>query len=193
MDALCLDILHSDWHNYRKIGVDEDRLLQPGWLKQMITRWGLTIASPLTASDIADMQALRSLMQRIAQAFMQKQSPEERDLAALNAYLDEAPIRLQLTRVDQRYQLQRVALRDDWSWVLGQIALSFTELLTKHDPTRIKQCENPACRWIYYDESANETRRWCEDTCANLMRVRKHRTQQRESKVVIRSSKASAY
>jgi predicted RNA-binding Zn ribbon-like protein len=68
-----------------------------------------------------------------------------------------------------------VPLRNDWQWVLGEVATSFAILLTQHDPSRIKQCENPDCRWIYYDESANQTRRWCEDTCANLMRVRKYR------------------
>lgn len=182
MDALCLDILHSDWHNYRKMGVDEDRLLQPGWLEQAIACWGLTITSPLTASDIADMQALRTLMLHIAQTFMHKQVPEAGDLMLLNSYLDAAPVRLQLVRVDEHYQLQQLPLHNDWPWVMGQVALSFTKLLTEHDPARIKQCENPACRWLYYDESANETRRWCEDSCANLMRVRKHRIRHQENK-----------
>ena len=190
MDALCLDILHSDWHDYRGDRLDEDRLLKPGWLAQVLARWGLSTESPLDEHAIADMQVLRMLMEHVVQAFIQKREPDEAELTALNTYLEVAPSRLQLVRDHQQYQLQQVPLRNDWSWVLGQVAISFAELLAQHDTARIKQCENPDCRWIYYDESANQTRRWCEDSCANLMRVRKHRRQhqgQHEGKLSLES------
>lgn len=182
MDALCLDILHSDWHDYRGSGLDEDRLLKPGWLEHLLARWGLDIGSLLNENKIAEMQALRALMQRIVQSLLTRQKPEEADLAALNTYLEAAPSRLQLINGCKKYQLQQLPLHNDWPWVLGQVAISFAELLAQHDTTRIKQCENPDCRWIYYDESANQTRRWCEDSCANLMRVRKHRMQHQSRK-----------
>ncbi len=182
MDALCLDILHSDWHDHRGDGLDEDRLLKPGWLGQVLARWGLSTDSTLDAHAIAEMQTLRTLMENVVQSFIQKQEPEEAELTALNTYLDAAPARLQLIGDHKQYQLQQLPLRNDWSWVLGQVAISFAELLAQHDTARIKQCENPDCRWIYYDESANQTRRWCEDTCANLMRVRKHRKQHQDRK-----------
>jgi len=184
MDALYLDILHSDWHDYRGSGLDEDRLLKPGWLEHVLTRWGLDVGNLLNESNIAEMQVLRALMQRVVQSFLSEQEPEEKDLAALNTYLDAAPSRLQLINDYKKYQLQQVPLHNDWLWVLGQVAISFAELLTQRDTARIKQCENPDCRWIYYDESANQTRRWCEDSCANLMRVRKHRTKHQSSKIV---------
>lgn len=182
MDALYLDILHSDWHDYRGSGLDEDRLLKPGWLEQVLARWGLSISDPPLASDITEMHELRTLMEHIVQSLIQRQTPEEMDLAALNAYLEAAPARPQLIRGrdNEHYQLLQLPLRSDWSWVLGKVAVSFAELLAQHDTTRIKQCDNPDCRWIYYDESANQTRRWCEDSCANLMRVRKHRTKHSE-------------
>ncbi len=184
MDALCLDILHSDWHDYRGSGLDEDRLLKPGWLEQVLARWELHTEGHLDEHNIAEMQALRTLMQRMIQSFIGKHEPEEAELTALNAYMEAAPARLQLVRDkdDERYQLQQLPLHNDWSWMLGQVAISFAQLLAQHDTARIKQCENPDCRWIYYDESANQTRRWCEDSCANLMRVRKHRTKHHESK-----------
>lgn len=182
MDALCLDILHSDWHDYRGSGLDEDRLLKPGWLEHVLARWGLDVGNLLNEHNIAEMQALRALMQRIVQSFLTEQEPEEEDLAVLNTYLDAAPSSLQLINGYKKYQLKQLPLHNGWSWVLGQVAISFAELLTQRDTARIKQCENPDCRWIYYDESANQTRRWCEDSCANLMRVRKHRMQHQSRK-----------
>lgn len=182
MDALCLDILHSDWHDYRGNGSDEDRLLQPAWLEHVLARWGLHMESSPHKHNIAEMQALRALMESIIQSFLARQEPEEADLAALNAYLEAAPAYLLLANGYKKYQLQQLPLHNDWPWVLGQVAISFAELLAQHDTARIKQCENPDCRWIYYDESANQTRRWCEDSCANLMRVRKHRSKPQDGK-----------
>ena len=88
---------------------------------------------------------------------------------------------MRLVKEDERYRLQQVPLNNDWSWVLREVALSFATLLTQHDPARIKHCDNPDCRWVYYDESPYHNRRWCEDTCANLMRVRQFRARHRKS------------
>ena len=179
MEALCLDVLHSDWHDWRGTGKDEDRLLKPGWVEQLVVRWALPVTVPPDAHTIAALQALRSLMQRIVHTFLQQQTLSEQDMAALNTYLDTDPHKMCLVRGGQHYQLQQVPLNHEWDHVLGEVALSFARLLVR-DPSRLKQCENPDCRWIYYDESANQTRRWCEDPCANLMRVRRFRARQRE-------------
>ncbi|MFL5627241.1 MAG: CGNR zinc finger domain-containing protein [Ktedonobacteraceae bacterium] len=176
MDALCLDVLNSDWHDYRGIGKNEDRLLKPGWPEQLAARWGFPVSGPPDAHTLAALQSLRSLMQHIVQTLLQQQLPTAEDIAALNTYLDGAPSRLHLRRVGKHLQLQQVPLHNDWDRVLGEAAISFATLLTDQDPARIKQCENPDCRWVYLDESANQSRRWCEESCANLMRVRRYRS-----------------
>jgi len=181
MNALCLDVLNSDWHDYRGTGKDEDLLLNPGWVEQLVARWGLPVVDSPDANSILALQTLRSLMQRMVLAFFQQQAPAEQDIAALNTYLDAAPSKMHLVRAGEHYQLQQVPLNNDWHWVLGEVAASFATLLVQHDPSRIKQCENPDCRWVYYDESWNRSRRWCQDPCANLMRVRRFRARHRES------------
>lgn len=93
MNALCLDVLHSDWHDYRGIGKDEDRLLKPGWVEQLVARWGLPVVGSPDANSIVALQTLRSLMQRMVQAFLQHHAPAGHDIAALNTYLDAAPSR----------------------------------------------------------------------------------------------------
>ena len=180
-DPLCLEIVNSDWHDYRGSGKDEDRLLKPGWLMQLLAQWNIGVNSPPNAETIAAFQSLRSLMQSIIQAYMQQQVPTKKDIAALNTYLDAAPLKLQLLQEGMRYQLQEVSLYNDWAWVLGEVAASFAQLLAHRDPLRLKQCENPDCRWVYYDESGNQSRRWCDDACSNLMRVRRFRARRQES------------
>ena len=181
MEALCLDVLHSDWHDYRGTGIDEDKLLKSGWLEQLAARWDMTVTNSPDADTIATFQELRSLMQRMVQSLLQKQMPEEDDIATLNTYLDTAPSRPHLVVAGRAFQLQQVPLNNDWRRILGEVAASFANLLAYHDPSRLKQCENPDCRWIYYDESANQTRQWCEDSCANLMRVRRFRARHKNS------------
>ncbi len=175
MEALCLDILHSDWHDYLRAGVNEDRLLKAGWLGQIAQRWGLSVNSAPDAETIATIQKLRALMQRMVRAYIQGDVPAETDVAALNAYLEAIPSRPYLVRDGESWQLRQIPLISGWSRVPGETVISFANLLAHHDPARLKQCENPACRWIFYDESANRSRQWCEDACANLMRVRRFR------------------
>ena len=179
MEALCLDVLHSDWHDWRGTGRDEDRLLKPGWVEQLVGHWGLTVVDPPDAHAIAALQSLRSLMQHIVHTFLQQQTLSEQAIAGLNTYLDAAPYKMHLLKEGECYQLQQVPPTNDWDHVLGEVVLSFVKLLVR-DPSCLKECENPHCRWIYYDESPNQTRRWCENPCANLMRVRRFRARQRE-------------
>ena len=178
MDMLCLDVLHSDWHDYRGTAKDEDRLLSTEWWKQLIARWNFSVEGLPDASTIVTFHELRALMQRVVQALLQHHVPVEQDIMSLNSYLDKVPSKLELTKAGKEFQLQQVSLIGGWEHVLGEVAISFAMLLAQHDPSRIKQCENPDCRWIYYDESANQSRRWCEDSCANLIRVRRFRTRQ---------------
>jgi predicted RNA-binding Zn ribbon-like protein len=45
---------------------------------------------------------------------------------------------------------------------------------------RLKGCANDTCRWVYYDQSKNRSRRWCDtETCGNVMNARAYRERQR--------------
>ena len=127
------------------------------------------------ASTLATFHELRTLMQRVVQAVLQQQTPSVQDIVLLNSYLDKNPSKFELTNIRENFQLHQVSLISGWEEVLGEVAISFANLLSRYDLSRIKQCENPDCRWVYYDESANQSRRWCEDACANLMHVRRFR------------------
>ncbi|QBD77763.1 CGNR zinc finger domain-containing protein [Ktedonosporobacter rubrisoli] len=179
MEALCLDVLNSDWHDFRHPDEYEDHLLQEGWLEQLAIRWGFPISQPPDKHTLAAFQSLRTMMQQALQTLFEEHRLSEQTLAALNTYLETTPHILQLITEGEGYQLQRLPLAREWNGVLGEVVISFATLLAQN-PARIKQCENPECRWIYYDESDNQSRRWCEDACANLMRVRRFRAKQRK-------------
>src|SRR5438270_712384 len=67
-------------------------------------------------------------------------------------------------------------VRRDWDWVVAEVVASATELMAEAEPVRLKACANPGCTWMFWDESKNVSRRWCDPrTCGNLVTVREFR------------------
>lgn len=178
MQCPSLDILNSDWHDFRTPDLPDDRLEHAGWLERLVEHWSYTLPGSPNEETIARFRALRSLLWDITERVLQEQPLTDADIAALNAFMDAAPSRQHLVRSDERYQLHEKPMTNDWNWILGEVARSFASLLAQN-PSRLKQCGNPECRWFYYDESANGTRVWCEEACANLVRVRRFRAKRR--------------
>lgn len=67
-----------------------------------------------------------------------------------------------------------------WGWkrpealdaMLGPIALSAVELLTGEDLGRLRAC--PGCGWLFYDQSRNRSRTWCDmQYCGNRAKARR--------------------
>jgi predicted RNA-binding Zn ribbon-like protein len=72
-----------------------------------------------------------------------------------------------------------------WRWdpaqtpveaVVGPIALSAIELVTRADRARIKQCAGDHCGWLFLDATKNNRRRWCEmEVCGNRAKQKRLR------------------
>jgi predicted RNA-binding Zn ribbon-like protein len=181
MDAPWLDLLNSDWHDYRGSGRREDRLQDPQWLKGFLARWQLDRREVSRRETRQALRRLRSLLQRLVAALTAGRSPRDTDLAALNACLAAGPIVQRVERDGDAYRLRQVPAKRGRSAVLGQIAASFAEVLVAGDPSRIKICENADCKWVFYDRSRNRTRRWCAgDGCGNLLKVRRFRARRKK-------------
>jgi predicted RNA-binding Zn ribbon-like protein len=62
-----------------------------------------------------------------------------------------------------------------------EIALTAAALLTDQERcARIRICGNPACDWMFLDESRTGQRRWCRmNVCGNEAKVRRFRERQR--------------
>jgi predicted RNA-binding Zn ribbon-like protein len=109
------------------------------------------------------------------------------DLATLNSFLAAGPLVCHVERDRDAYRLELVPTECSLNIVLSEIARSFAEVLVEGDARRIKICENPDCKWIFYDQSRNRTRRWCEGAtgCGNLLKVRRCRARKRKGGSVI--------
>lgn len=150
MDFLCLEFINSRWFARRK--PFEDPLEQPEWLTRFCEKWDL----PEPGTDAATLDVLRGLRGLLAEA------------AAFSQRLEAAE--------DGRLRLGLVPCNRDPAWFSACVVRSFALLLTEYAPERLKCCANPECGWFFYDESKNQTRKWCDNACASLLKVRRFRS-----------------
>lgn len=180
MDSALLDLLNSDWHDWHGTGRTEDRLDNPGWLKRFMASWGLYVDEPYTAQTRKALGELRTLGRRMVDDFRTGRPLSGSDVAALNACLARGPVRRQLVLEGGRPRVEHVSVARDWDWVLAETAASLAGLLARGEPERLKVCENRDCGWVFYDDSRNRSRRWCDSrACGNLIKVRRFRARQK--------------
>jgi predicted RNA-binding Zn ribbon-like protein len=103
----------------------------------------------------------------------------ERELAAINEVIGRSAVRAQLevTR-DGRYLVDFAPVRGDWiDRAERELAGSFSSMLRRSHPPRIRVCAAEGCGNVFYDETRSRTRKWCDSgTCGNRARVRRHRS-----------------
>jgi predicted RNA-binding Zn ribbon-like protein len=174
MEALCVDFINSEFRDFRGRWMRDD-LLQPEWMEQFLTKWGLQVDHPPDAAILTALVSLRTLLRSMIETLVDGKITEQ-DQAALNAIMLKMPICRRLEKGIQGYHLHLMPLKDDWNWVQAEIAASFAHVLADHDPRRLKICANSYCRGIFYDESKSRTKLYCTpEKCANLWKARRFR------------------
>ncbi len=182
----CLDLVNSRWTDHLGSGRVHDRLPLPEWREAFFAHWGLEVRS-VGEDRVADLARLRALLRRLLEAFAAGRPLPAADVEALNRLLARTPVIRRLEPAGStgaapaspgdRLRLREVPARRDWDWALAEIAVSAARLLAEGEPDRLRVCANPACSWMFYDESRNASRRWCEATvCGSLVKVRRFRS-----------------
>jgi predicted RNA-binding Zn ribbon-like protein len=121
---------------------------------------------------------LRELLRRIIDVVVEGEQVATRDMRFLNTFLERADVRHRLRKVPGGIALDRISLvEDDDERLVGEIALSAAQFLAAGDLQRLKICGNSGCRWVFYDNTNNRSRVWCDtNSCGNLFRVRRYRS-----------------
>ena len=179
MENAAIDLMNSDWRDYRGSGRRADRLDDVAWVQEFLGRWELGGAGAPTRAQLAGVKALRAAMFAIVDALEAGRDVATQDLGVVNEALAASPARAELVRDGGAFRIERAPARRDWNWVRSELAGSFAGLLVRNDPGRLRRCENEDCRWVFYDESKSRSRRWCADVCGNLIKVRRFRARAR--------------
>jgi len=97
----------------------------------------------------------------------------------LNRVLAAHPVQFRASPRGPQPELDVVPLSGRGSRIIaGEIALSAARFLAGEELDRLKLCDNRGCRWMFYDDTKNRSRRWC-GPCGNVDKVRRFRQRQR--------------
>jgi predicted RNA-binding Zn ribbon-like protein len=174
------DFLNSLHHDWRGDGAIDDRLDNTEWLDQWVKEHQLSVEHLPTPKELNALKQLRTLLHRMVMEFVANSSPSEEDIKALNKVMADGAVIRQLTRNSERYQLNLYALGHQWSHIQAEIAASMAKMIAEGETSRIRICENPNCLWVYYDDTRNRSKRYCDDKmCGNLLKVRRFRARQK--------------
>jgi predicted RNA-binding Zn ribbon-like protein len=181
VDLLWADLLNSDWHDHLGTGAREDRIGKNEWLHEFLEKTCWASDHLPSAHEREALRHLRNLLGRIIHTYRQDGTVSKDHVKSLNRILEDAPV---IRRMDGSGGISVLPTARGIAPVLGEIVASLASMLARGEHTRVKVCANPDCGWIIYDESRNQTRRWCSATdCGNVLKVRKHRQRARKERV----------
>ena len=179
-DHASIDLVNSTWADHVGSGRQYDRLPLPLFQAWFQERFGLELDRPLGPAALRELAELRPLLRRALEDWGAGRPPRPADVRRLDRALAAAPLvrRADLAGTGTRL----VPVRRDTAWLIAELAGSCLTLIATGDHRRLKVCGNEACSWMFLDESANLTRRWCDPAiCGNLVKVRRYRNLHRQS------------
>ncbi|MEX3620222.1 CGNR zinc finger domain-containing protein [Paenibacillus glucanolyticus] len=176
------DFLNSEWHDWRGSGRSEDRLYREDWLTDFIDEYHLQMTLPLKTDGLDLLKQLRSFLRKCVQHIVAGEPPSRQQLEELNRWMAAGPVVRQLgMQGDQKFVLTYTPVNPDLQVLSAEIAGSFAQTLEQGELTRFRICTNPDCLWVYYDDTRNRSKRYCDDkACGNLMKVRRFRAKKKQ-------------
>jgi len=197
-----VDFVNSDW--FDGAGNSKDVLAQTGWLDAFVGKWlsgvegpqadveVLTPLGPLRPAEdahhtgvgrrgLALLRDLRDTLRALIDATAAGEPPPPDQLERLQRFLEPGALHYRVgPGPDGGVALALEAEPDDAAAIAAAVALSAARFLAEGDTSRLKQCDNAGCRWVFYDASKNNSRRWCYSRlCGNVDKVRRYRERTR--------------
>lgn len=178
MESLCLDFVNTRWYLTHKI--KKEILADPALLKEFLEERQLHSDIPPTQETTAGLLELRAFLAELLEEYTRTGSITLEAITRINHYLAASVCRRVMEKRESGLGIAVRPISFDWNWIMAEVAASCAALIEHGDGSRIKLCENPDCRWFFYDETKSRTKRWCDDKCASLMKVRRFRAKGKE-------------
>lgn len=125
---------------------------------------------------------LREVLFDIFAAVAVGDAPPERSLITLNAALPDALGALRIAAEEGAFEWRWAREGRGLDRVLLPVIRDAAELLTSPEVSRVRVCESENCDWLFFDQSRNRTRRWCDmSTCGNRAKARRHYERKKRS------------
>lgn len=127
------------------------------------------IKTQLSRAGLLQLRQLRQTMRFYFEAGLQKKN-DKTQIDRLNKQLSKISLVL---KVKPDFSVTMVSEKKELLFRQG-IMEQFYRLNLSLDRKRIKKCENPHCSHLFFDDSKNQSRRWCSmRSCGNIMKARR--------------------
>jgi len=170
----CLDLVNTRY--WRGEAQPTETLATPADLSKWLRGRGARLpAGGVPRATHASVLELRETMYAVLDALAINAAPPPRAVAALNDALAAAPARSRLAREGKAlvWEKPRAALTAES--ILSAELWSAADLATGPQRARLRRCANPACGWLFLDESRAAKRLWCfMESCGNRAKARRH-------------------
>ncbi|UCG61611.1 MAG: CGNR zinc finger domain-containing protein [Candidatus Zixiibacteriota bacterium] len=145
-------------------------------LKSWLVRHGLLSATATVSS--ADLKAALALRESLRSLLLANNggmmSPAS--LSHINSLLCQYPLAVSFARDGD---LSLVPAAQGMAGALGQIVSRVVKAVNKGTWFRLKACDDPVCQWAFYDNSKNQSGRWCSmAVCGSRDKARAYRRRQ---------------
>jgi len=178
---LWIDFLNSEWHDWRGSGKSEDRLEKSEWIESFLQKWGISAPVAPEPDELSLLKQLRTLLRSITEDLVSGKTINNLQLKELNDFMARGSFVSQMVTTARGFQIGSIPSVADWQHAAALIALSFAKTLSEKELSRIRICENSDCRWVFYDDTRNRSKKFCDDKmCGNLIKVRRFRAKQKE-------------
>lgn len=177
MDFLCIDYVNSSWYITHKLFADP--LMDYEWLRSLADEWNIKSLPAPTEAELVSLMEMRSLFDQLLGKIIRGEKLEKSDIELINHYMIDETFYRKLQSEEGNYKLCDIPKSRKWKWFMAEVAASFSKLISSEAVNHLKICQNPECGWYFLDESKRENRKWCDDTCATLMKVRRFRERQK--------------
>jgi predicted RNA-binding Zn ribbon-like protein len=177
--SLCLDFVNTVGN---RLGTSRDYFTVPkdvlrwvGHLKSLSALGSIRI----TGADLKDIRRRREYLYALFLSFAHgKTAVPLRPLKELNR---------EIAAFSHRRVLRRRGANFEWAFqgpgaerLAHAIASDAADLLASGLCTRIRQCQDATCGWLYLDRSRENNRRWCSmRDCGNRAKARRYYAQHR--------------
>lgn len=180
-----LDLINS-LHLRGQPGRADDDLADPTWRERYARRWpSLVPEGSIDDAEIQLLSALRTVLQQVVDELTRTARVSSGTLAQINAFVESHNQRPTL-RSSVTGGLELFVEGRQPKTTTDGVARTFQQLVVGEGAVgRVKLCANPLCRWAFYDESRNRSRRWCDSSeCGNVMKARAFRARKAGARAV---------
>jgi predicted RNA-binding Zn ribbon-like protein len=167
-------LINSRWSDHLGSGQFFERLSKSAFRYAFLKRWAYRVSDPEDDAAWSQLSELRGVLRTALELYMSRKPLGPSIRRVLESHMNGAQVTLVLGGGSDGYHLSLKRSGNAWDIVTAEIATSAVRVMTEQ--RSIKVCANPACSWMFIDESKPRSRRWCNvSICGSLVNVRRHR------------------